>query len=402
MKRIFVGFLLMSLATALSSNPCFADFTEIGNSVGLDTAGAKDAGLIWVDLNNDGYLDVFENLTSTSRIFFSNGNASSLSFTDVTATRAAGLLANDLERQALAIDLNNDGFLDLVRSSGSSSPVRFEIYLNQGSSATTPYSFGDSSQDPNYVNTALTVSIAGSVTRNFEGVAAMDYNNDNYLDLVADNHVNIRFFGNPGDGSVTMIEPSTPPINNGGWTAGDYLAVTDYNVDGLVDIFPRLQDSGTVFPADIYVNQGSSTFTTNASIGWSVRQTNTGGMLLCDFDNDGDFDLFISDGINSGITANSVQFQTGSASGNFNTADQIVLPTGAFVGDGVDGSDCSDVDNDGDLDLFLSSEGNDFLFLNNIVAGVASFSQNNLNITGAGNGESAAFGDFDNDGDQDC
>ncbi|MEM8906784.1 MAG: GEVED domain-containing protein, partial [Bacteroidota bacterium] len=87
------------------------------------------------------------------------------------------------------------------------------------------------------------------------------------------------------------------------------------------------------------------------------------------------------------------------ASGEPATSSGITLPT-----NGIDGLACGDVDNDGDIDLFLGdNNGSSFLFINTTPVGSStlSFTRNNCNINPSANVEGAAFVDFDQDGDLD-
>jgi len=116
-----------------------------------------------------------------------------------------------------------------------------------------------------------------------------------------------------------------------------------------------------------------------------------------DFDNDGDPDLFIPNGRGAGATNDKNQLLLNRGDGTFQE-----VRTGAVVEDDGNstGCTCADYDNDGDVDLFVTNEGPNFLYAND---GRATFTKITTgpvvtdNLKSAG----AAWGDYDNDGDLD-
>ncbi|MGD1847058.1 MAG: FG-GAP-like repeat-containing protein, partial [Salibacteraceae bacterium] len=361
-------------------------FVETANAVGLDIDGNKDGGLTWADFNNDGAIDVLVNTDDNSldsRLYFSDGGVVP-NFTDVTATNAAGLLDQNTERTAIAGDLNNDGNIDFARNTFG----RIEIYLNQGSGSTPAYSFGDGSQSPSQTIT----SISGGI--NVEGMFFIDWDNDNDLDLVLDNHnFGMEVFENNGSGSFTVATPGTAagqtgfPESTGG--DGDYGAAADFDNDGFVDLILRKSTGVNLWR----YNPSTSRYESQTNPNTSAANSNKGSVIFCDFDNDGDLDIFwTAQGTNQIWRNNNGTFV---ASG---------IPAGAASSDsGIDECDCADVDNDGDLDLFLGDDGgSSYLFINNTPKGGSlSFTQNNLCIDPNDDVEGSEFVDFDHDGDMD-
>lgn len=365
-------------------------FLEVGAVAGLDQGGRKDGGVAWGDFNNDGFLDMLVNTDNNgdrSRLFLSDGNAAAPSFTDVSTTHARGLTQNLCERSAVWADINNDGYLDFGRNGND----RFELYLNKGPTATPAYSFGDANQDANLTITAVPNGM------NTEGFGWVDYNQDGWLDLVFDNHnFGVDIFENPADGTANFFHV-TPNGNTMGLptgaSTGDYMAISDYNNDGNVDFLVRKQND-----FDLWINRGPGVtpqFAADPTFNLQANNSNKGGVLFADFDNDGDFDLFWSD--NDGN-----EIYTQDAAGTWTATGQPGASSGVNPS-GVDGVAAVDVNHDGRIDLFCSTNsGAGQLYLNQTPSGgPLTFTLDNLGINLNENGEGCAFGDYDNDGDMD-
>lgn len=379
---------------AISANTYSQTFTNVAATTGLNFGGAKDGGIAWGDINNDGCLDLAINTSTNntggrSRLFLSDCNTPNPTFTDVTATYINGFRQQRCERSVSIGDYNNDGYVDIARNTHN----RFEVYLNKGPTATPAYSFGDATQNPNLTIT----TVPGGM--NVEGFGWVDYNNDGWLDLILENHnFGIDIYENPADGSANFFH-ATPNGSNvtrkglpRGGTTGDYMALTDYDDDGDIDILARKEDT-----LDLWTNNGNGTFSVNTSFDVQATNGNKGGVLFCDFDNDGDFDIYWSDN-----GANQIYEQTGLNSGTFVATGEPATSSATTITASIDGCACGDVDNDGDMDLFLAG-GNaaaTYLF-ENTNAATMQFSRNNMGIAAGGNLEGCGFADYDNDGDLD-
>ncbi|MCP3913065.1 MAG: hypothetical protein GY713_19185, partial [Actinomycetia bacterium] len=376
---------LLSSAATVSIEVLAPSYTEAAAAAGLATPGIKTGGLAWCDFNHDGLPDVLVN-TGTSNdagrsyLYFNRGDGS---FSDVTETHAGGLISHRGQRSAICADINNDGWLDLARNDWN----RVEVYLNRGPTATPSWSFGDAEHNPSQVWT----SIDGGM--NTEGMGWLDADLDGDLDLILDNHdYGIDLFANDGSGTLTHITPDAAgrglPQSA---TTGDYAAVADYNNDGWVDVIDRKEDQ-----LDLWTNTGDAQFTGNASFDDQARDGNKGGAAFCDLDADGDFDLVWTDAGTNQIWRND--------GGSLVPTGEPAASSGTDLGgQDLDGVTCADLDNDGDLDLFLAAaSGPSYLFDNQTAAGGAlAFRRDHRLLDLDADGEGVAVADYDLDGDLD-
>ena len=497
------GFILLSaLVTGpASAQPYTYDFARVAGE--LQVNGDKDGGVIWLDFDDDGCLDALINTQQNSlgsSLFWQSESAGVCqgTFVDVTSCLASGLngplmpTQTALERSVIAGDINNDGYIDFLRDTagaGSSRGQSVEAYLSNGpgtntcgQTSLTWSPFGTTSTDPGDlpnitfkhspasaplgdVQDARVVSPPG-YDLNAELVGWLDYNADGWLDIIIDTHNHGIFMAlNDGDFSFdggfvgtpfaedTLAGPPVGSFVGGGGSDGDYGAVADLDTDGDVDLLTRKSSGSGSFGDDVYLNNGVGPVTwfptgpaNRRDIG-EADNRNKGGTAVCDFDSDGDFDIFWTGGVNGNRLWRNDGVRLAAGVGNLTLVsfyeDGAVFnfPTGKKT----DGVVCADFNNDTRLDLYLtmddgsstgtSSDPNqpegDYLFLNlgtidpgGGVGLVPNFrcmmgpnnrcannggenTNNNCNAApndndiGCGDGEGVAAGDYDRDGDVD-
>jgi len=404
------------LFTVLASYQLFGQntFTEKAASYNINLDGEKDGGLSFGYLNDDAYLDLIVNtnqdsITHRTRVYFYN--PATQSFDDVTDEKCLGCIAGNLpggavmERSMVIADFNLDGNNDFIRNSSN----RLEVYLNNG--AANGFSFGElPNQTPNFVLYTENLLDANPpfgipFGMNTEGIGVLDYDNDGDLDLFIENHNwAMEIYRNKGFGTAQFeyVPPSETGLPPGASNAGDgdYASVTDFNDDGFIDIIARKNE---FIPYDFAVNDPSNpgSFIDGVDI-QDADNDNKGSVSLYDFDNDGDFDLLWT-------AADSTVIYRKDKSG-FTTLSGVATGIPEDIGNQIDGMACGDIDNDGDIDIFLANDsGPSFLYINQLNDPVLgpntgqpfTFVLDNRGINLNADGEGCVFVDFDEDGDLD-
>ena len=256
------------------------------------------------------------------------------------------------------------------------------------------------------------------------GVALFDFDNDADLDLYFVNGSDLpgvtssvqpanRFYRND-DGTFTDITDEAS-VGDTGYGLG--CCVGDYNNDGFTDLY--VTNYG---PNVLYRNNGDGTFTDIANTAGVDGERFSSGCAFVDVDADGDLDLYVVNYVqfdpdtNPECTRQGVQtyctpeallgvadvFYRNNGDGTFtDVTEQVGVGTANGKGLGVV---CGDIDNDGDVDIFVANDTTpNFLYRNErngvemtedaLFAGVA-LSEEGRAYSGMG----ANLGDFDNDG----
>ena len=257
------------------------------------------------------------------------------------------------------------------------------------------------------------------------GVALFDFDNDNDLDLYLVNGSNLpgrtsstlptnRLYRNDGDTFTDVTVEAS--VGDTGYGLG--CCVGDYNNDGFTDLY--VTNYGTNV---LYRNNGDGTFTDmTQSAGVSGNQFSS-GCAFVDLDADGYLDLYVVNyvqfdpetnpectrqGVRTYCTPEALRgaedvLYRNNGDGTFT---DITAKSGISGANGKGlGVVCGDIDNDGDLDIFVANDTTpNFLYRNDsnttikmtedaLFAGVA-LSEEGRAYSGMG----ANLGDYDNDG----
>lgn len=223
-------------------------------------------------------------------------------------------------------------------------------------------------------------------TRGVAALAAADLDGDGYTDLVAfTTRGNPRFMNRVVEGAVVFVadEETQDALGGGlGGAGAGFVASADVNDDGLVDFFHH--DDGGL----LYRSGPDHAYTlSRRAIAAQTGERFSAGAAWGDFDHDGDMDLFVPDrrpGVAGSLYENrGGEFvEVASAMGIDDASEQFSAAWG-------------DYDNDGDLDLLIATADGLRLYRND---GPAGFTLALNGPTIEGPVLDAVFVDFDNDG----
>lgn len=197
----------------------------------------------------------------------------------------------------------------------------------------------------------------GVVWRNVEGqrfeklaegvgeVVAADYDNDGFADLFSWSASRV-FQNDAGRGFAPIEMPMLPKSVSRGACWGDF------NRDGFADLFVggyEDWDAGVTYPSLMLLNEKGKTF----SLAWSDARYRARGVTACDFDRDGDLDIYVS---NYRLQPNVLWVNDGQ--GQFKDMAAELNALGAspgFDGGHSIGAAWGDFDSDGLFDLFVGN-----------------------------------------------
>ncbi|MDQ7063258.1 MAG: FG-GAP-like repeat-containing protein [candidate division KSB1 bacterium] len=276
------------------------------------------SGITWADIDNDGDQDAFITTLQNENVLLTNNKGtfalnSKSGLTDRAMPSAAATWA----------DIDNDDDLDVfIVNSGESSL----LYLNQGRGRFASTPGGE-------LKTAPTTAT---------GASWGDFDNDGLVDLfIPTGGKGNLLFRNQGNREFKQVKSAALVKES---FDSRSAAWADVNNDGRLDLFVVNFNQRN----QLFLNEGNGTFT---EVGQAPFTEDEGASVGCswgDFDNDGWLDLFVA---NQGGTD---FLYRNNSNGTFSKVQNTPVTEKAGASTG---SSWIDFDNDGDLDLYVTTFG---------------------------------------------
>ncbi|MFQ5463123.1 MAG: FG-GAP-like repeat-containing protein [Phycisphaerae bacterium] len=391
--------------TAFASDYDIKRFADIAPGLGVDTFNLC-GGAIVDDFDGDGLLDIVSSTYDPGgrlNFFHNDGEGGFEDRSDAShaADQLGGLNCN-------SADYDNDGDLDILIVRGAwmydAGKIRNSLLANDGHGRFTDVTVSAGLAFPAYPTQAA---------------AWADFDNDGDLDLFVGNESRVAFepgaqgfpchlLVNQGDGTF-VDRARAAGVTNDRYCKG--VAAGDYDNDGDVDLY--VSNNG---PNRLYRNEGNLVFTDVTEATHTAEPAGRSfASWFFDYDNDGWLDLFVgafdgsisdvaADFLNLPFAAHVPRLYHNNHDGTFTDVakesglNHVYLPMGANFGD---------LDNDGFLDIYLSTGDPSYETLTPNVMLRNDGGKRFQDVTRSGGfghlqkGHGVAFADIDQDGDQD-
>jgi len=396
--------LFETIATSNETDEAPAPFTNVAHEWGVAVSGLS-GGTVVEDFDGDGLLDIMVSswgLADPIRYFRNSGYG----FEDRTAV--AGLAGQWSGLNMMQTDFDNDGFADVLVLRGA--------WL--GAAGQHPNSLLRNNGDGTFSDVTRSVGLLSF--RPTQTAVWQDFDGDGWVDVFIGNESSgedrfpCEFYRNMGNGTFEEI---AAPLGLAieafvkGVTAGDV------DGDGRPDLYLScFSESNKLLlnkPAANDVGFEFVDVTESSGVGLPIYSFPT---WFWDYDNDGWLDLFVSDYssrdldrvyaelLGRPIEGETTKLYKNRGDGTFQDVTETMGLNKLLVGMGAN---FGDLDNDGFLDIYVGNGTPDLgvLIPNRVFRNLGGARMRDITMTSGmahlQKGHAVAFGDLDNDGDQD-
>jgi len=354
---------------ALYHNNHDSTFTDVTQQAGLavETYGL---GCAVGDYDNDGFDDLYLTTVGSNHLYHNLGNGK---FADVTTK--AGVADPGFSASAIWFDYDNDGKLDLFVTHYITWSIETDQYCsldNKNKSYCTPQTYkGESATlfhnkgDGTFENVTQRAGLHDPSSKSL-GVAMVDYDDDGWMDLFVTNDTEPnKLYHNNHNGTFSdvAVMGGIAFSESGRVRAGMGTDAGDFDGSGHQGL---LIGNFTNESMAIYRNDGSGLFTDEAptsGLGQMTNQSLTFGAFFFDYDLDGLLDVFAANGhVSDDISVVQPTVKYAQPAGMYRNKDgkkfeDVSTKLGRALQKAVVGRGAAyaDFDNDGDLDLALTT-----------------------------------------------
>jgi len=381
MRNLLVFLLLFPMANAQAQ----IQFEDVSEKAGIADLGVNAAGGAFGDYDNDGDVDIYVSASDPisglrNRLWENDGTGH---FTDVAIER--GVAAEGSQGRGVSWgDYDNDGDIDLIIATMGSyrrpadQQVPTKLYKNLLVETGEP-NFEDVTRSAGLMRKGNADDArVGGIGGTGAGIAWADYNHDGFLDVLhrsSDDDLDIALFRNNGDGTFTEVTKEAGVGILGKVYRADSQgngAWFDFDLDGRVDLLVSNEHEINL----LFHNNGDGTFTDITENRQPPSGTaflnpgNTDGTCVGDIDNDGDMDVYLVNADQANRLIRNDIIETGTI-----TFTDITFSSGTGDMGGGRGCTMADFDNDGFLDIYVNNGGPANILINDIIPTGNPFSQ---------------------------
>ena len=302
-------------------------FEDISKSSGIEGDSDWNTGAVMIDINNDGFLDIYvsavvgiNGFDGHNELYINNGDNT---FTERSADY--GLDFDTYSSSSAFLDYDKDGDLDLfllnhavhTQNSFGNASLRKERNYETGDRLLR--NDGDT-----FIDVSEEAGIYGGINGYGLGVAVSDFNQDGLPDIYVGNdfHEDDYFYLNQGDGTFKeslreffghtsrfSMGNDVADINHDGWPdlisldmlpEDEAVLKSSEGDDNIQTLKMRTERYGYHYQYTrnmLFVNQGNNDFLETALLSGVAATDWSWSALIEDFNQDGEQDIFISNGI---------------------------------------------------------------------------------------------------------